>query len=662
MASGLRKKKPSIQLNITSIPLRVVADPRDGSVREVVCGGMNFLLGKADARWHHPMHQWGKGYGIIGRRPVCWDQPGSLRHTAGMVRADYDLGEGIRLRVQRQFGRLWRETYVWENTGAKAVEITCLALHTPFRDVYVSAADSLRRACHAHVWPGGELAWVWAEPMHGNGPGLGLRVTRGALWSYSIEDREHFTGSNIRGHILLHPTDHARNPGAFGGQPQISLPPDGSYELAWEIAPHANFEAFRNASSARFVRTGPLAVPTGKPVAIHLPGGKPRHIVSRKEGETWVNLKVNGRQTRVAVFHHAPLRRIVERRIDYILRHQQAASGAFVPVDTTTGLRIGFGAWNDWSDGRERVAMALLLQHARRLGWHRQGELDDALARFDRFVRRHLLTPAHEVREDSAHASTHRLYNFPWFAEFYLNQYRHTRRAADLDRSARILEAYYKNGGNRFLAFIECIGGVVDGLEKIDPARAGALRAKLLEHAEIYRRLGTKLPNHEVNYEQSMVAPLLMIYLQAHAFEGGRRWLAPIRNTLRWLEAFAGEQPHVRLRHIPIRHWDGFWFGRERMWGDVFPHYWSVLSAGAFLRHAAWMANVDGAGKADALRGKAAEIYHANLVHFHPDGSATCAYLMPGTIDHRPAHRADPVANDQDWALVWLLKDSSLLS
>ena len=35
--------------------------------------------------------------------------------------------------------------------------------------------------------------------------------------------------------------------------------------------------------------------------------------------------------------------------------------------------------------------------------------------------------------------------------------------------------------------------------------------------------------------------------------------------------------------HMPIRHWDGYWFGRERLWGDVFPHYWSVLSAAAYL-------------------------------------------------------------------------------
>ncbi|WP_079051792.1 hypothetical protein [Streptomyces regalis] len=37
------------------------------------------------------------------------------------------------------------------------------------------------------------------------------------------------------------------------------------------------------------------------------------------------------------------------------------------------------------------------------------------------------------------------------------------------------------------------------------------------------------------------------------------------------------------------------------------------------------------------------------------DGSATCAFVLPSPVDGRPAHTADPLANDQDWHLVlWL--------
>ncbi|MDT0344465.1 hypothetical protein [Streptomyces litchfieldiae] len=49
-------------------------------------------------------------------------------------------------------------------------------------------------------------------------------------------------------------------------------------------------------------------------------------------------------------------------------------------------------------------------------------------------------------------------------------------------------------------------------------------------------------------------------------------------------------------------------------------------------------------------------IFAANLVDFGPDGLATCAFVMPSCVDGRPAHRADPLMNDQDWALALLLR------
>ena len=58
---------------------------------------------------------------------------------------------------------------------------------------------------------------------------------------------------------------------------------------------------------------------------------------------------------------------------------------------------------------------------------------------------------------------------------------------------------------------------------------------------------------------------------------------AAIAERLPWLLAFGGPQPHVRMRDIAIRHWDGYWFGREQLWGDTFPHYWSVLTANVLM-------------------------------------------------------------------------------
>ncbi|GEC09199.1 hypothetical protein SSP24_68540 [Streptomyces spinoverrucosus] len=43
------------------------------------------------------------------------------------------------------------------------------------------------------------------------------------------------------------------------------------------------------------------------------------------------------------------------------------------------------------------------------------------------------------------------------------------------------------------------------------------------------------------------------------------------------------------------------------------------------------------------------------MANYHEDGSATCAFVMPSTVDGRRAQAADPLANDQDWHLVlWM--------
>ena len=66
-------------------------------------------------------------------------------------------------------------------------------------------------------------------------PLLGLIVEEGALAAYSIESRNLRTISNVRGHILLHPTDNGRNPDAFGGQQSLPLQPGEEYRLTWRI-------------------------------------------------------------------------------------------------------------------------------------------------------------------------------------------------------------------------------------------------------------------------------------------------------------------------------------------------------------------------------------------------------------------------------------------
>ncbi|HET6985157.1 MAG TPA: hypothetical protein VFI00_01030, partial [Kribbella sp.] len=56
------------------------------------------------------------------------------------------------------------------------------------------------------------------------------------------------------------------------------------------------------------------------------------------------------------------------------------------------------------------------------------------------------------------------------------------------------------------------------------------------------------------------------------------------------------------------------------------------------------------------LDAAAEAILRANLVSFGADGSATCAFVYPSCVNGQPAQVADPLANDQDWALVYAIR------
>lgn len=612
-----------------------------------------------DSHLHTPAHRWGKGFVVADGRGYRFDTPMHLAWRADGVRASYACGP-LTLTVDRQVGDGgWAETYELANPSTAAVRVGSLAISTPWRDVYESSHDSLTRAVHAHVWTGGAEAWVWVVPMDGAGPGLGLRLTEGELWAYSVESRNHVTSSNVRGHLYLHLTDHARAPGTFGGQPELTLAAGERYRLAWDLAWHPSLEAFHR--HRRPLVTAPrVTVETGEAVVLHLAPGvtcdADLPVLGVRPGLAYLNLTtMDGRKARVAYLVNPPLRQLAERRAEFLLDRQRpleradSSRFAFVPYDNDAQLTMLGGGWNDWSDGRERVGSALLLQLLLRLGWGDRAALADAVDRYHRFVTDHLVAHDGSVWDDHSHQPSVRLYNFPWFARFLLD-------AGNLDFAHRVMTRFYALGGGNFLAFE--LGTVVTDLtaqlrDAGRPAEADHLAARLLEQAQTFLSYGTRLPAHEVNYEQSMVAPLLDLLLAARRLHPDRVPAQELRRRLRWLTAFAADQPDPRLRHMPIRHWDGYWFGRLRLWGDVFPHYWSILNAAVYL---AWPDDIVPADELGRLREQARAVLHGNLFAFGADGSASCAFVYPSCVDGRPAHVADPLANDQDWALVYALR------
>ena len=130
---------------------------------------------------------------------------------------------------------------------------------------------------------------------------------------------------------------------------------------------------------------------------------------------------------------------------------------------------------------------------------------------------------------------------------------------------------------------------------------------------------------------------------------GDEKYLKGDESQLPLLESFGGKQPSFHLYDIAIRHWDGYWFGKDRIWGDTFPHYWSTLSGIAFRLYA------KATGKQEYAE-RALKIIRNNLCLFTEDGRGSCAFIYPNKVNGQKAHLYDPFANDQDWAMVFWLE------
>jgi hypothetical protein len=524
--------------------------------------------------------------------------------------------------------------------------------------------------------------------MHGRAPFLGLILRQGQISAYSVEGRNQFTGSDVRGHLLLHVTDHARHPTAFGGQPTVTLLPGASYYLAWDLGWYEDETEFLNAAE-RTVRVPRLSAVVGEPLLIEHPramfvrstpaeslltgadgGDHQRHLrVERISAGSQLTSSAHGLMevdvgtgdtdaVRVGVFFHEPVKDLVRRRVGVILDHQRPghrpAPRGFVACDTRTGLTVTDQGWPDWSDAAERTAMPILLAEARARGLveqSRAADVDQALGEFAQFVSKHLVMADGWVRRGSTNlTSSPRLYNTPWMVDFLELEHSRTGRQEHLELATWLLEASARHGVSRHLSIghpqaifkLESALGRLSGQAGVDlRPRIDRLLEGLKEQAFELAARGGDLPAHEVSYEQSIVAPLVSLLSLAHRRWPDERLLDATKTALGWLLAFAGPQPHARLRHIAIRHWDGYWFGLRRQWGDTFAHYWSALTAVALL-------DLPDELRSEDCEETAQAILQANLALYDENARGCCAFLYPSCVDGIPAHGADLLDNDQD--------------
>ncbi len=593
------------------------------------------------------------------------------------------LPEGITGTITREItetGNL-RESYSFCNNTAMDFFFRKneVGIAVPFPDNYVSADICMTSRCHAHIWCGRETAYIYGLRMGGQAPHLGLVLCRGELHRYSLERNEQAL-SNDRGTIILHP--------------EISyLRPGESYEMVWEllwfedekefyqrINQYSNSIDVQLDKAIRFpqeilkMRISHAGMAAEQDIEILRNGTPINYRMEQQDGvsrievdypaqqpeeEEW-QIRIGTCRTAAKTLILSGIADLAAKRCDFIVDKQQCRKeesklqGAFLIYDNEEKGQY-YSLNYDHNGGRERVAMGVLL--AVFLQRRKKPEWESALELYTEYIYRELYDRSTGIVYNDAGRNNqwHRLYNYPWMAIFFMERYNLYGKQQDLEEMTKIIRTYYEQGGGKFYAIAIPMVESVELLKKAGALKQAAELTELYrQHADYIAETGLHYPAHEVNYEQSIAAPAVMNLLQTYELTGAEKYLKAAEEQLKVLELFNGKQPDYHLYETAIRHWDGYWFGKRRTLGDTFPHYWSALSGLAFQYYARISGDRQYGEKAEAsLRGV--------LSMIHEDGSASCAYVYPATVNGAPGGYADPWANDQDWGLYFYLKEGKAL-
>lgn len=677
---------------LSSQDFAISIDDTNGAILEIsdpkADGDMNWVSSPDNAPWQPLGSRWGLGYADLGGtflHRTYWTNPKTTASNKRQHTSTYTAGP-LELTVSRSIGKddtTFTESYTFENKGSSSLDLSqrddaALAIFTPFNDHYTNTTDALNHRSHAHVWAnGGSNAWVKLNQMGGYGHNLGLVLTQGALRGYSIESRDAITMSNTRGVFLLHPNIEPLEPGE-------------SSTIEWTFFWHSDWDDFFSKCakhSDQFIKfdIDDYTLVLGEETDIEMRGavneqttvnGGPvnctRSLCSfefqaKRFGEQSLDISTpsnNGVHNSTIYLNVVPqIDDLISNRTHYIIENQQLSDagdptdGAYVVFDTESLTTAFWDKSTDRNPGRERVGMGILMSR-----WLRKHPEDD---RVRESLERYYSYVSINLQEEDGYVLNapgdrrQRLYNWPWVMQLHisvaaldLNLTGPVAAATPLERFERTLENFYDQGGDELYA----IGlPILESLRFLEKHGHKELyeRAKSLfiRHGGNLLRRGLDYPAFEVNFEQSIVAPATVTLLELYRSTGNETWLNAAKLHLETLLRFEGEQPNYRLHNVAIRHWDGYWFGKERLWGDTFPHYWSTLDAIALSHYSRAKKGDDGV----ALKKRADGILRANLALFEASGKASCAWVYPLTINGRKGHHKDAYANDQDWALNHLL-------
>lgn len=666
--------------NTAGYSLRVINNGATGALSSLTIDGdsrhMEWLV-KTDGTqypWIKENLGWGLGYFTLtkGHESVksTWTKPVSISGDGTKI---VYRENNIRIDVTRQpvNGEL-KEQYTFTNENPTEVSLYDIGIYTPLNDNYPDAQTCINGRTDVQVWEGGSAAYINALRMGGTAPHLGLVITDGAVKSYEIWERgRKKANSQTRGIFALN-------------LPDMSLKPGQRYTLSWTVFPHNGNEDFKKkllekgsvlVSCNKYVfqkgetlKAGlksahPLrsceAFLNGVPVPVAVKDGQ--YVVELKTaqaGESRLDFRYDGdKRTHADCLVFDNIEELVRTRTEFIRTRQQMNRpadpryGAYMVYDNEGDSIYLNDTPNcnpvDRDEGAERVGMGVLL--AKQYLLTKDPALKASLLKYAAFIREKLQTEDFMTFSSVDKKGRNRGYNYMWVADFDFLMYNVTGDRKYVSYGYETLQSMFRQFGYGFYA----IGiPVRRGLQALKAAGMKKEYGKLLNDfyktGDIFIKNGTNYPAHEVNYEQSIVAPALQFLLELYLESGKKKYLEEARRQLPVLEAFNGFQPDYHLNEVAIRHWDGHWFGKRELFGDTFPHYWSTITAAVFHLYAE-------AVKDTAYQKRALNIVRNNLCLFSEDGRASCAYLYPYKIDGVKGKFYDPYANDQDWALVYYL-------
>ena len=538
----------------------------------------------------------------------------------------------------------------------------------PLQDRYTDSVTCRDYRCHAHIFCGENTSYIMALRMGGAAPHLGMVLTKGSFSAYSIE-RDLKLQSNDRGCFWLHPSAQEFAPG-------------DTMKLEWKVFPHRGREDFREKLRAfprvilvdaeQYViypgETSKVTIePTFPAEKVTINGAsleKTENSVyeylfeNEKTGEYVLSICADEVKTTCRLLVQERPETLAAKRCAFIVDHQQyhgkikELQGAYLPYDNEEKILVCTSE-NDFNAGRERTGMGVLIARALQQNLLKDREkAEQSLREYHAFYLRELVNASTGLvcNCSGKDNSYFRLYNYPWAVTFFLECWKLWGEKEDLKTAVHITEKFYEQDGFRFYPIEMPIVMLCHELEKAGEQKDLKTVKDLFRcHADQLIEIGTAYPASEVNYEQSIVQPAAEVILQVYEVTGEEKYLRGAEQQIAVLELFDGQQPDYHLHETAIRHWDGYWFGKRRVFGDTFPHYWSAENGRTFKRYARLTGNEEYNIRGEhSLRGV--------LSMFFEDGTATCAYLYPYSVNGQKTDFADPYANDQDWGLCMNLE------